>query len=65
MMDDLQLCERHGDHPKWSIKRWRDAIENGETDLEYIDWRADRLWCAAMGRSAVETTATRIAGTLT
>ena len=47
-MDDASLRKLHGDHPKWSIKRWHSEYDYGQTVLEYIDWRADNLWCAAM-----------------
>jgi hypothetical protein len=45
-MTDAQLAELHGDDSKWSIARWRDERSKGETDLDYIDWRADKRWCS-------------------
>jgi hypothetical protein len=47
-MTDDELKKRHGDHAQWSIQKWRGEVQSGETELEYIDWRADKLWCAAM-----------------
>lgn len=50
-MTDAELEARHGDHSKWSIRRWRAGTQAGATSLEYIDWRADKLWCEATDRN--------------
>lgn len=47
---DEQLKTLHGDHPAWSIQRWRGQVASGETTLDYVDWRCDNLWCAAQAR---------------
>lgn len=46
-LTDAQLVDRHGDHSKWSIALWRQEIRSQTTALDYIDWRADKLWGAA------------------
>lgn len=43
---DEQIAAEHGDSQKWPIKLWRQECASGETDLEYIDWRADKLFCS-------------------
>lgn len=51
--ENKELARLHGDHPKHSISKWRGEVQRGATDMEYIDWRADRLWCeSAAGRAA-------------
>lgn len=49
-LTDGELKKMHGDHVAFSIARWRQELEAGATELCYIDWRADRLWCAAQAR---------------
>jgi len=45
--ENAALRRRHGDHRIYSITRWRGEQKAGLTDLEYVDWRADKKWCAA------------------
>lgn len=46
-MTNSEIKELHGDHKKWSIKLWRAERAAGKTSLDYIDWRADKLFCEA------------------
>lgn len=44
-MRNSEIRKIHGDHKRWSIKLWREEIDQGKTELDYIDWRADKKWC--------------------
>ena len=39
-----QIEREHGNHPVWSIALWKAESASGLTHLDYVDWRADKLF---------------------
>lgn len=46
----VEIEALHGDSSDHPIIVWVKERSAGQTDLDYIDWRADRMWCRANAR---------------